>query len=275
MAGVQKQIEIMSIGFDKLIHEQEHETILEWLTPIDYAPQQSDYLRRRQPGTGQWLLDSAEYQAWLRTNKQTLFCPGIPGAGKTILTSVVVHDVCNRFHNDTTIGIAYLYCNFRRQEEQNAECLLANLLKQLARGQYPLPGTVKELYNRHQARRTRPLLDEISRAFQSVAIMYSRVFIIIDALDECQETDGSRAKLLTEIFSLQGKSGLKLFATSRFIPEVEKDFENYLSLEIRASHEDIWNYLDNHMSPLPEFVTHDIDLQTEIKAEIEGAIDGM
>jgi hypothetical protein len=275
MAGVRKEIEVMSIGVDKLSREKEHETILEWLTSTEYAPQQSDNLRRRQPGTGQWLLDSAEYQAWLHTSNQTLFCPGIPGGGKTILTSVVVHDICNRFHNDTTIGIAYLYCNFRRQEEQHVEYLLANLLKQLAQGQSPLPGTVKELYNQHKVRRTRPLRDEISRALQSVANMYSRVFIVVDALDECQETDGSRTKLLTEIFSLQSKNGLNLFATSRLIPEIKKNFESCLSLEIRASHEDIWNYLGEHMSQLPEFVIHDEDLQTEIKGEIECAIDGM
>ena len=64
--------------------------ILDWLTPVDYGPQQTDNIRRRQPGTGQWLLDSAEYQTWLKTSKQTLFCPGIPGAGKTILTSIVI-----------------------------------------------------------------------------------------------------------------------------------------------------------------------------------------
>src|SRR4051812_14629575 len=98
----------MSRGVGELLHvqhNQEHETILKWLTPIDFAPQHSDYLRRRQPGTGQWFLDSADYQAWLHTRRQTLFCPGIPRAGKTILTSVVVHDLCNRFHNDKTIRI--------------------------------------------------------------------------------------------------------------------------------------------------------------------------
>src|SRR5438105_551348 len=56
--------------------------ILDWLTPVDYGPQQTDHIRRRQPGTGQWLLDSPEFQTWLKTVKQTLFCPGIPGAGK-------------------------------------------------------------------------------------------------------------------------------------------------------------------------------------------------
>src|SRR5438045_2885380 len=87
--------------------DQDHKKILDWLTPVNYASQQNDYLRRRQSGTGQWLLDSEEYQAWLKTSKQTLFCPGIPGAGKTILTSIVISDLCNKFHNDITIGIAY------------------------------------------------------------------------------------------------------------------------------------------------------------------------
>jgi len=64
--------------------------VLDWLTPINYGPQQSDFINRQQPGTGQWLLDSEEFQTWLNTDKKTLFCPGIPGAGKTTLTSIVV-----------------------------------------------------------------------------------------------------------------------------------------------------------------------------------------
>jgi hypothetical protein len=220
-------------------------------------------------------LDSTEFQAWLETSKQTLFCPGIPGAGKTIQTSIVVYDLCNRFRNETTTGIAYLYCDFQRQADQTAEYLLANLLKQLAWFQEPLPGTVEELYERHESRNTRPLLEEISTALQSVSMMFPRVFIIIDALDECQETDGSRGKLLTELFSLQNKSELNLFVTSRFIPDITKRFEGCLSLDIRPSHHDIWNYLDKHMSRLPDFVKDNIDLQTEIKTEIGAAIEGM
>jgi hypothetical protein len=256
-------------------HNQENNVILNWLTGIDYAPQQNDYIRRRQPGTGQWLLDSAEFQTWLYTSQQTLFCPGIPGAGKTILTSIVVDDLCNRFRNDITIGIAYIYCNFRRQDEQKVEDLLASLLKELAQYQLSLSGIVKDLYDRHKDKRTRPSFDDLSRALQSVASLYSRVFIVVDALDECQISDGCRSRLLSEVFNLQTKAGANVFATSRFIPEITEKFEGSTTLKIRARDEDVRSYLDGHTIKLPSFVRGDPNLQGEIKTKIVGAVEGM
>jgi NACHT domain len=165
-----KAISATKDGVDRLHERQdnregreEHQTTLNWLTPIDYAPQQTDFIGRRQAGTGQWLLDSAEFQAWLTTPKQTLFCPGIPGAGKTILTSIIVEELSTRFQHDSSVGIAYLYCNFRRQHEQKLEDLLASLLKQFVQEQPSLPSSVKDLYEQHKIRRTRPSLDEIAR----------------------------------------------------------------------------------------------------------------
>jgi NACHT domain len=269
-------------GVSKVVNElrsgqcdQKYQAILDWLTPIDYASQQNDYLIRRQPGTGQWLLDSAEYQTWLKTDKQTLFCPGIPGAGKTILTSIVVDDLCKRYPGNTTIGLAYIYCNFQQKDGQTAYDLLASLLKQLAHGQSSLPASVKDLYDQHQARKTRPSVDEISRALQSVTAMFLRVFIIVDALDECQASGKCRSTLLLEIFSLQAKTKANFFATSRRIPDIEREFKVYPSREILASDEDVRRYLDSHMSELPEFISKKPDLQEEIKIEIVKVIDGM
>jgi hypothetical protein len=98
---------------------------------LTYAPQQSDFISWRQEGTGQWLLNSDEFQAWINQRGQTLFCPGIPGAGKTILTSIVIDGLNTRFQSNTNVGIAYIYYNFRQQDEQKSEDLLAILLKQL------------------------------------------------------------------------------------------------------------------------------------------------
>jgi hypothetical protein len=187
----------------------------------------------------------------------------------------LVNDLVNRFEDDTTVGVAYLYCNFQRQQDQKAEYLLANLIKQLAQNQKPFPGGVQALYDRHQKRNTRPLLEELSVTLQSVGMSYSRVFIVVDALDECHDTDGSRTKLLDHLFSAQSKTGLNLFATSRFIPDITKRFKACLSREIRPSHEDIFNFLDQRMCQLPDFVAGDTGLQNEIKTEIEAAIEGM
>jgi Cdc6-like AAA superfamily ATPase len=249
--------------------------LLSWLTPIDYGAQQSDFLSRRQEGTGQWLLDSQEFQDWRDGDGKALFCPGIPGAGKTILTSIVVEHLWAKFQNDASIGIAYLYCNFRRQHEQKPVDLLSSLLKQLIQERSSVPEKVKNLYERHKDKRTRPSFDEISKALQSVVTDYSRTFIIIDALDECQVSDGGRRELLSNISSLQANTGVNLFATSRFIPEIVNEFGKSITIEIRASDDDVQRYLDGRMSRLRPFVSRNISLRGEIKTEITNAVDGM
>jgi hypothetical protein len=215
------------------------------------------------------------FQTWLNTAKQTLFCPGIPGAGKTILTSIVIEALTIRFSKDPTIGIAYIYCNFQRQDEQKIDDLLASLLKQLAESQPSLPSTVKDLYDRHKTKWTRPSLDELSRSLQAVTTLYSRVFLIVDALDECQMSDGCRQRFLSGLFNLQAKCGVNLFATSRPISSIEKEFKGNTMLEIRASEEDVRRYLEGHMFRLPGFVVRSLELQEEIKTRIVKAVDGM
>lgn len=255
-------------------YEQRREAIVNWLTPIDYTLQQSNFFNRRQEGTGQWFLDSTEFQKWIETGN-TLFCPGIPGAGKTILTSVVVKELNTRFENNKSIGVAYLYCDFRRQDEQKAEDLLASLLKQLTQSHSSIPATVESFYNEYKNKRTQLSLDKISEALQSVAALYSRVFIIIDALDECQESNGCRMKFLSEIFKLQAKCQTSLFATSRSILDINKRFEGSMKLEIQASNQDIQTYLNGNKSQLPRCALQNLELQEEIKTEIIKAVDGM
>lgn len=215
-----------------------------------------------------------EYQEWSETAKQTLFCPGIPGAGKTILTSIVVDELFARFQDDGHVGIAYLYCNFRRQADQKVEDLLASVLRQLSQGCASVPGSVRDLYNEHKDRR-RPSLTELSKALQTVANLYSKTFVVIDALDECQMIDGNRAKFLAEIFTLHTTCGSNIFATSRFILDITKGFSESVSLEIRAHPEDVRRYIEGNTSHLPSFIRRNPELREEITTKIVKAVDGM
>ena len=265
-------------GVDRLNQKQDNQerlTILDWLSPVDFAAEQQDFLSWREPGTGQWLLDSAEHQTWLNTKGGTLFCPGIPGAGKTVLAALTIDDLFTRFDQVPDVGLAFVYCNFRRHAEQKAYDLLASLLKQLSSPKSPLPEAVKALYERHRERRTRPTFEEVSNALESITASYSRVFIVIDALDECQASDNCRTRFLAEVFKLREKSGANVFATSRFIPEIIGQFKGSPLLEIRASPEDVERYVKSHVLQLRPFVQRSIKLQEEITTAISEAVDGM
>ena len=132
---------------------------LDWLSSTNFPAQQNDIYKDCQEGTGQWLLESDEYTKWVDGMEPTLFCPGIPGAGKTFLTSIVIHNLHERFDGDPEMVVACLYLNYKRHAEQTIESLLAGLLKQLIQERPELFSDFKSLYTSHNERGTRPSVD--------------------------------------------------------------------------------------------------------------------
>ncbi len=216
---------------------------------------------------------SEKFQTWIQSRNHTLFCPGIVGAGKTILTSVVVEELTTRFSSHPTIGFAYIYCDYRRQNEQTIYDLLMSLLKQLSESQPSFPATVKNLYDKHITKRTRLSHNEIYESLQAVTMLYSQVYIIIDALDECRIS--SRQEFIASLFDLQTACSINLFITSRPIPSIEKVFEGVSKLEIRASEQDMRRYLNAHIYQLPGLDTRNLNLKEELETAIVKAVDGV
>ena len=99
------------------------------LSTSDYPSQQTDLFNQCQEGAGQWLFHLKEFQAWLDGTESTLFCPDIPGAGKTMITSIMINNLQQLFQGDKKVGIAYVYCNYKRQTEQTIHNFMASLLK--------------------------------------------------------------------------------------------------------------------------------------------------
>ncbi|KAK2666763.1 Nucleoside phosphorylase superfamily [Fusarium oxysporum f. sp. vasinfectum] len=205
-------------------------------------------------GTGEWFLDSPQFLKWRDSPNQTLFCPGNPGAGKTIITSIIIDHLEKLFSNDKSVGIAYVYCDFRRQDEQTAKELLMNLLKQLLHRLPTLPESVESLHSKHKTKGSRPPLEEILTALLSLTKLFSRVFVLVDALDECRVTDDTRSRFLGGVFELQATSKINILATSRPIAEILGNFENKMSLEIRAADKDIRLFVTCNISYLPSFI---------------------
>ncbi|KAE8331625.1 hypothetical protein BDV39DRAFT_189592 [Aspergillus sergii] len=260
----------------ELLHRQdetERQAILDWLSPVNHAAQQSDYLSRHQPGTGQWFIDSHTFRTWVEKPQQTLFCPGIPGAGKTTLMSLVIDELYKRYGNDSDIGIVFIYSNFK--DEWTMYQLLSTLLKQLIQRQPSLPSDLKDIYDYHHKHGTQPPPEDIFWCLDTIASSYKKIFMVIDALDECRSTIESRDRIMTTILGLQALHHVSFLATSRPILEISDLFKEMPTLEIRAPNEDVQRYLRNHLGRLPRFVSRDAGLQDEIVTEIAEAVDGM
>jgi Cdc6-like AAA superfamily ATPase len=255
----------------------ERRAVADWLTLIDYSTQQSDSINRRQEGTGLWLLSSTEFQEWVNHSKKTLFCPGIPGAGKTIMSSIVVDHLNKSFENDAGVGIAYIYCSYQSQQKQEPEDLLMSLLKQLTQRRPSVPENVKSLYKHHKDKQTRPSFNEIAKTLHSTIQLYSRVFIIIDALDEYHVLNNEELnRLLSEVFSLQDQTEINLFATSRSISEITSQFDGCICKEIRAQDDDILRYVNGRIPKLlRSHISKHPQVQDTIRSDILRAVDGM
>ena len=100
-----RRFSMVKIGFRK---DQRHRLITDRISTTDFLLQQSDFIARREEGTGQWFLESSIFTTWLQKPKSSLFCPGIPGAGKTILAAIMIDRLLKKGLNDQCWTCLYI-----------------------------------------------------------------------------------------------------------------------------------------------------------------------
>lgn len=275
MGFVRISIPTIQSKLDTMRQDQDHakhDKLMAWISPMDFPAQQSDFISRRQEGTGQWFLDAPEFNGWLSQSKKTLLGPGIPGAGKTMIAAIAI-DHLLKVVQSSSVGVAYVYCNYKAQEEQDATSLLAAILKQLVQARPSLVEPAERLHQQHVSRGTKPLFDEILGALRSVLVNYSTVHIVIDALDECR--DETRRQFLAKLRDLQAGADLRLMVTSRIIPGIVDEFKEELRLEVQASDEDVKRFVAGQIYRLPKCIQRDYALQDMVQKKIVEAVDGM
>ncbi|KAJ6149578.1 hypothetical protein N7471_000777 [Penicillium samsonianum] len=232
-------------------NEEQHQKHLDWLSSESFAADWGKPLY--QPGTGRWFIESPGFQTWIQNPGQTLFCPGIPGAGKSNMASIVIDELDRRHGNDPSVGIAYIFCSFRYCDDprQSPDNVLASMIRQLIRRLPLLPSTVLLLYEKHRSNGSRPSFKDLSKAFKDVVQMaLKQVFIVIDALDECKAVTISR--ILSQISETRASGNLNLLSTSRSVPAIEARFQGSPFQEIRARKEDVMRYLKARLEDCEE-----------------------
>ncbi|KAJ7877830.1 hypothetical protein B0H13DRAFT_2668241 [Mycena leptocephala] len=252
---------------------QERDKIIEWASPLNFFPRQADIFSSRQPGTGEWLLQDSLFKRWKAGEIRTLWCRGIPGAGKTVLTSIVVDDLRANLGNENT-GIGVLYLDHKATAEtQSPSNLLAALWRQLALEE-PISADLNEIYRRHRAQGTRLSLEETYSMLHSMVSDFSSVFIVVDALDEYPEDD--RDTLLRRLWTLG--PAVKLMLTSRPHINIDHIISNVKTLDVHAIEDDIRKYVEAQIekcSRLSRHVNNSSMLRDSIEEKIVKRSDGM
>lgn len=261
------------VTFNHIVDRQADE-ILRWLSAPDASADQSDALKRRIDKTGAWFISRQQYDDWKSGRDSFAWLYGIPGCGKTILTSTVVEDVFRHCASDSKHAVAYFYFKADDASKKTHEGMLRALIKQLFEQGNRESQALKRLSKSQQ----QPTVSQLLSTLKDMVSEFDEIFFILDALDECEE----RNDLLDDLEQIyQWKTAnLHILVTSRDEKEIKEFMEDSIEplcttlgkIQISAAlvKEDIRAYVRERLRTdkgLKRFRK-----QPEIQEEIENAL---
>jgi len=188
----------------------------------------------------------------------------------------VVDDLCDGPCSEG-IAIAMFYCDFRDQREQTTTNIVGAILKQLVVRGKVLEDVQKAFQKAKNEVGGRGLrLPDMAQMLKQVVATLPRVFICIDALDECLPQD-----LLGLLASLEAtlceSPGMRIFLTGRpqVEVEIEKRFTGSVIVPISPKMHDIERYLEKKLEMDTESDAMSDALRADILRVIPQRISGM
>ena len=118
-------------------------------------------------------------------------------------------------------------------------------LKQLCRTMQSLPLEIQEVHKQHYRNDSQPSYDELKNVFLAIIQQFGRIFLVLDALDEC--TLDQRKDLCDFILTIANPTVttptstsqgiVKLFVTSRKESDIEQAFQqkSIPTIEVEAT----------------------------------------
>jgi hypothetical protein len=206
------------------------------------------------------------------------------GAGKTVLTSSIIDDLI-----DQCLGVtAFYYFSFQRRDLQSLRqfkyALMVQIIKSLGQphdknqDMIYMPQAFQKLRKEWYPSRD-PATASLDQTLLEVAGKPSRIFIIVDALDEC-DNGQVRYELLKFLKSLLYSSSTNVLFTSRPEPAIADAFSG-LSIDIssvpfdnRSVNKDIHDHLRLLMTELP-YSRWSLATQAKAIAVITSGADGV
>jgi hypothetical protein len=255
--------------------------ICSWLSAPDPSTNYHKAHKQRQAETGLWLLESAKFTEWKERAASRLWLYGIPGCGKTILSSTIIEHLLQHCHNDISMVTAYFYFDFNDTEKRDAELMLRSLLCQLLQRSVIMPKGVDELFSACENGRQKPSEHKLLEVTQQAAREFMQIYVVLDALDECMQ----RSELMGMLETVAGwqLDNLHLLMTSRKERDIEMSLEGYIDeedavcLQRDIVDQDIQRYVQQRLRSDKSLAkwNKDAAIMQEIEAALMGGARGM
>ncbi|KAH0006078.1 Pfs, NACHT and ankyrin domain protein, partial [Aureobasidium melanogenum] len=235
--------------------------IVHWLSASDPSINYLNALEKRHEGTGLWFIQSQAFRDWKNQSKSFLWLYGIPGCGKTVLSSTIIEHLKANIEPDH--ALLYFYFKFNDSSKQTFESLLRSLVNQLYRTQPDTRSFVDQLWKAHHENNQSLSKQSLSTVLLAMLSKVSNFSIVLDALDEAT-TRGDVLSWLKSLFE-SGCSVCQILLTARR----EQDIESALQL---------WTQPETWINIQGNDVDRDIrapDVQNELESELTEKAGGM
>ena len=120
---------------------------------------------------------------------------------------------------------------------------MASILKQIIRDQPLASESIKAFCEEFRDKQRRPRLTDLIDALRSEIKAYSKVFFVLDALDECLED--YQGRLIDKLESIS--STVYLMVTSRPLDLIKQRFQGACHLDISAMDGDVQEYIGSRI----------------------------
>ncbi|KAJ9245959.1 hypothetical protein DTO027B5_7240 [Paecilomyces variotii] len=183
LADTQERVANLQRASSDIRNDSQRQKIQSWLAAPDASMNHEIARSKKHPGTGEWFITSTEFLSWKADASQVLWVCGIPGCGKTILSSTIIdHLQDNCCHNPHKV-LTYFYFDFNDTKRQSPENMLRGVISQFISKNNKLHPSVDSLFaskGGHQ-----PTFQELLQVLRELIQEYDEAFLILDALDEC------------------------------------------------------------------------------------------
>ncbi|KAH6902857.1 hypothetical protein BKA70DRAFT_626113 [Coprinopsis sp. MPI-PUGE-AT-0042] len=218
--------------------------VLDFLSLVNFRSIQQTNLGKWTPGTVKWLLESSMFQFWLETQCAILWGTGMPGAGKTILASVVIKHLQALAQASSGICVAFVYCRYT--EPMKVRDILAALVRQLLERFPHLLSVAEPLYVQHDLEGTKPTQSELIDVIRALCGCFRMAYIFIDGLDEALYDE--QFDLLDTLKTVPAN----FFITSRPLVRLKDVLPNVEFFDVAAKNEDIELLVSQHIDRNPD-----------------------